>query len=102
MKECQEKQNCTKVCDNPLLLVTTDFLWAAWRAIYWTMFNLTFFVIPIIQGYIDSGYFTPWERFKKAIRRNVVYYVGLGIVGLILLVWIGIQRGWKNSYAIHG
>lgn len=72
------------------------------RAIYWTMFNLTFFVIPILQAYVDSGYFTAWERFKKALRRNVIYYAGLGVLGAVLLFWIAIQRGWRNVDDIMG
>ncbi|KAI3639617.1 hypothetical protein MIR68_002311 [Amoeboaphelidium protococcarum] len=83
-----EGNQTTPQCQKPVLYVSDDFLWAAWRSIYWTMFLLTFVIVPLIQAFCDSGYFSAYERFKKAVRVNVIYYVvigGLGIVGIIIL-----------------
>ena len=82
-----------EICDPPLLFVSESFLLAAWRTLYWIMFCLTWFMLPIIQAYCDSGYFTPWERFKKALRANFIYYLSLGSVGVAVLVWIAIKYG---------
>jgi hypothetical protein len=80
-------------CDPPLLFVSEEFLFGAWRTLYWIMFCLTWFMLPIIQGYCDSGYFTPWERLKKALRANFIYYLSLGSVGVCVLVWIAVKYG---------
>lgn len=66
------------------------------------MFNLTFFVIPILQAYVDNGYFSPVERFKKALRRNVIYYICLALVGLVVLAAVAVKKGLRNVGDILG
>ena len=66
------------------------------------MFGLTFFIIPMVQSYVDSGYFTVKERLKKALRRNVIYYCILGAIGIVLLFVIAFQNGWREISDIQG
>jgi hypothetical protein len=73
-------------CIPPLIFVDEKFFWVAWRTIYWTSFSLTMFILPMLQSYCDSGYFTSFEKFKKAVRANVLYYSILGVVGIIGLI----------------
>ena len=76
------------VCDKPFLYVSEDFLFYSWKSIYWTMFILTFLIIPFVQSYCDSGYFTFAEKAKKSIRANVMYYVVMGALGMVAVVWV--------------
>lgn len=43
----------------------------AWSVIYWTTFILAWAVIPILSGYLDSGYFTFKDRLKDALHEQV-------------------------------
>jgi hypothetical protein len=45
----------TLVCEEPLGYVEHDFLWGFWDTVYWTSFNLTWFVIPLMLGYVRYG-----------------------------------------------
>lgn len=89
-------QCASEDCDEPLLYVSEGFLWACWKTIYWLMFNLTIFVIPLVSSYADSGYFSAWERFKKSLRANVIYYASIGAVGLLILAWIVLKSGFRD------
>src|SRR5450432_1917932 len=61
-------------------------LLVSWRISYWLTFALTWFILPILAEYSDSGYREQLARFKYSLRSNAQYYAivfGLGIVGLI-------------------
>lgn len=87
---------------------------AWWSIAYWYAFVGMMSVLPILQGYADSGHFHPWDRFLYALRTNVKFYsiIGaLGLVGLLLLlIWkkMGLEAiiGWgmaiSNAYGLIG
>lgn len=87
-------------CSAPLLYVSGGFLQETWRTIYWMMFLLTFLVIPMVQAYCDSGYFTHWDKLKKAVRANLIYYGVLVVVGLIGLAVLGIGGGFSDPWVL--
>jgi hypothetical protein len=43
----------------------------AWAVIYWTTYVLTWLVLPIIYGYIDSGHSTFKTRLIQAVKEQV-------------------------------
>lgn len=76
------------LCDEPLVYVSVDFLVGFWQTLYWTMFCLTWFIIPILQSWMRSGEITFKKRFLAAVRENVIFYVVAGVIGAILLLYI--------------
>ncbi|KAF4551077.1 LMBR1-like protein [Elsinoe fawcettii] len=58
----------------------------AWRISYWLTFLLTWFVLPLLGEYIDSGYREPKDRLIYSLRSNGRYQLivlGVGILGAI-------------------
>lgn len=39
-----------------------------------------------MQSYEDAGDFTVKERLKTSVKANVVYYVSVGVIGIICIV----------------
>ncbi|KAL0473184.1 LMBR1 domain-containing protein [Neurospora intermedia] len=61
-----------------------------WRIAYWLTFCLTWFIIPILGEYSDSGYRDPQAKFRDSLRANAQYYAivfGSGILGLLYVLW---------------
>lgn len=59
-----------------------------WRLIYWLSFLLMWVVLPIIQAYVESGYYAPLDRLKDASRYTLKYHLivlGAGLVGAIYM-----------------
>ncbi|TPX42249.1 hypothetical protein SeMB42_g05216 [Synchytrium endobioticum] len=94
-RNCLEKG--TRTCDEPLAYVSEKFLWTFWAIVYWTMFNLTWFVIPIQQSWIRSGEFTIRAKLKEAVRDNLIYYACVGLAGLIFLAYIAIVKKFQKE-----
>ncbi|KAL8852102.1 MAG: hypothetical protein Q9221_003032 [Calogaya cf. arnoldii] len=69
----------------------------AWRVTYWLTFALTWFILPLLGEYIDSGYRTPKDRFIYSLRSNGRYQLivlGCGIGGLI---YVFLQNGFEGT-----
>jgi hypothetical protein len=101
---CLESANLgtQESCGEPLVHVKLPFILTAWRIIYWVMFLHTWLVLPIISSYWDNGYFTGWDRFKKSVKINIIFYLILGVIGGIGLAYIVISRGLSNYEQITG
>jgi LMBR1-like membrane protein len=81
-----------------LVSETRDTLIPAWNIVYWSAFILTWFFIPIVQGYIDAGDFTFKERLKSSFRSNfrlLLIMVTLLTVFLIYVIMKS-QLGWHQ------
>ncbi|XP_024534652.1 LMBR1 domain-containing protein 2 homolog isoform X2 [Selaginella moellendorffii] len=57
-----------------------------WGWSYWSTFILTWIIVPLMQSYEDAGDFTVKERLKTSVKANVVYYVSVGVIGIICIV----------------
>ncbi|KAH6624877.1 LMBR1-like membrane protein-domain-containing protein [Chaetomium sp. MPI-SDFR-AT-0129] len=58
----------------------------SWRVTYWLTFALTWFILPILGEYSDSGYREPKAKLLDSLRANAQYYAivfGTGALGLI-------------------
>ena len=53
---------------------------------YWLIFFLSWLIIPIIKSYDSSGYFIPSDKFKYALKENILFFV-------ILFVLAGVGYG---------
>ncbi|KAH8692775.1 LMBR1-like membrane protein-domain-containing protein [Talaromyces proteolyticus] len=65
-----------------------------WRITYWLIFCLTWFILPLLGEFVDSGYRDPKGRLLYSLRSNARYQLivlGCGIVGLI---YVSIQEGF--------
>ncbi|RKO83422.1 hypothetical protein BDK51DRAFT_35138, partial [Blyttiomyces helicus] len=74
-------------CELPVAYVEEGFLWVFWSIVYWTMFNLTWFIIPIMQSWIRCGEFKLGAKLWQAVKENLIYYAVVGGLGLVLLIY---------------
>ncbi|KAL2156145.1 hypothetical protein VTH82DRAFT_890 [Thermothelomyces myriococcoides] len=61
----------------------------SWRITYWLTFALTWFILPILGEYSDSGYREPKAKLLDSLRANAQYYAivfGSGALGLIYVL----------------
>ncbi|KAK3901334.1 LMBR1-like membrane protein-domain-containing protein [Staphylotrichum tortipilum] len=61
----------------------------SWRITYWLTFALTWFILPILAEYSDSGYREPKDKLLDSLRANAQYYAvvfGSGALGLIYVL----------------
>ncbi|KAK4227688.1 LMBR1-like membrane protein-domain-containing protein [Podospora fimiseda] len=61
----------------------------SWRITYWLTFALTWFILPILAEYSDSGYREPKAKVLDSLNANAQYYLivfGSGAVGLIYVL----------------
>ncbi|MCJ1327152.1 hypothetical protein MMC10_003819 [Thelotrema lepadinum] len=69
----------------------------AWRVAYWLTFALTWFILPLLGEYLDSGYRTPRDRTIYSLKSNGRYYLialGCGGLGLVYILW---QNGFHGA-----
>ncbi|XP_074294451.1 uncharacterized protein LOC141622300 [Silene latifolia] len=73
----------------------------SWGLSYWSTFFLTWAVVPLIQGYEDAGDFTWTERLKTSLHVNLVYYLALGLIGLVgLVLLVTMRRDWNGGVLV--
>ncbi|KAL4726180.1 hypothetical protein ACLX1H_006857 [Fusarium chlamydosporum] len=73
----------------------------SWRISYWLTFALTWFILPILAEYSDSGYREPYDKFMYSVRSNAQFHaivLGFSSIGL---VYFFIKFGFKVE-AIKG
>ncbi|KAK4242562.1 LMBR1-like membrane protein-domain-containing protein [Achaetomium macrosporum] len=61
----------------------------SWRIAYWLTFALTWFILPILGEYSDSGYREPKAKVLDSLYANAQYYAivfGSGALGLIYVL----------------
>ncbi|KAL1840107.1 hypothetical protein VTJ49DRAFT_802 [Mycothermus thermophilus] len=62
----------------------------SWRINYWLTFALTWFILPILGEYSDSGYRAAQAKLIDSLRANAQYYAivfGSGALGFIYVLW---------------
>lgn len=60
-----------------------------YRIVYWTIFILSWIVLPLLTEYEASGQFTPSARFKESIKKNMIFIcvcLGLGLSMIIYML----------------
>ncbi|KAL2124281.1 hypothetical protein VTJ04DRAFT_646 [Mycothermus thermophilus] len=65
-------------------------LTVSWRINYWLTFALTWFILPILGEYSDSGYRDAKAKLMDSLRANAQYYAivfGTGFLGFIYVLW---------------
>lgn len=68
-----------------------------WRITYWLTFMLTWFILPLLGEYCDSGYRDTRSRLIYSLRSNARYqlmYLGTGVAGLVYFI---LQNGFHAA-----
>ncbi|OLY84744.1 LMBR1 domain-containing protein 2-like protein [Smittium mucronatum] len=84
-------------CQKPrgyMELSTTLFLW---RFLYWTLFFLTWVVLPIYSEYVESGHLSRKLKLKQAIRDHVKLKLTVGVF-LLLALFVIAAKGYLNMH----
>lgn len=67
-----------------------------WRITYWLTFLLTWWLLPLLGEYVDSGYRDTQSRVIYSLRENARYstiLLGVGIAGLVYFI---LQNGFHG------
>ena len=67
-----------------------------WYFFYWSTFFLSWFFLPVVQTYTESGFNTRGERLKDAMNSNVKVYAIASIVSVVLVILLSISSGSLN------
>lgn len=62
----------------------------SWRIVYWLTFALTWFILPILGEYSDSGFREPNAKLLDSLRANAQYYAvvfGSGFVAFLYIIY---------------
>ncbi|GAB1320512.1 hypothetical protein MFIFM68171_10722 [Madurella fahalii] len=65
----------------------------SWRITYWLTFALTWFILPILAEYSDSGCREPKAKVLDSLRANAQYYAIVFGSGALVLVYVLISYG---------
>ncbi|KAM3419377.1 hypothetical protein BST61_g5307 [Cercospora zeina] len=66
----------------------------AWRIAYWLTFVLTWFILPLLGEYCDSGFRDTRERVADAVRSNLRYQIIVFSAGAVGLVYFIFENGF--------
>lgn len=66
----------------------------AWRIAYWLTFVLTWFILPLLGEYCDSGFRDTSERIADAVRSNLRYQIIVLSAGAVGLVYFILENGF--------
>ncbi|KAL1882010.1 hypothetical protein VTK73DRAFT_2992 [Phialemonium thermophilum] len=69
----------------------------SWRITYWLTFVLTWFILPILAEYSDSGYREPKDRILYSLRQNAQYHLVIFGSAAIGLIYVFISYGVSFS-----
>lgn len=67
----------------------------AWRITYWLTFLLTWWLLPLLGEYVDSGFRDTRSRVLYSLRSNAQYQLivlGVGVAGLVYYIF---QNGFR-------
>ncbi|KAE9991759.1 hypothetical protein EG327_011036 [Venturia inaequalis] len=76
-------------------------LLVAWRITYWLTFILTWFALPLLGEFSDSGYRDPKDRFIYSLRSNARYQLTVLSIGSVGAVYFFLTEGF-NFMSLKG
>ena len=68
---------------------------AQYLLLYWLVYLLTWTVIPVLQEWEDAGDLDSYDRLRRSLRTNGVFYLvllGISIFFLILIIVLGVAE----------
>ncbi|KAI6781074.1 LIMR family protein-like protein [Emericellopsis cladophorae] len=67
----------------------------SWRITYWLTFVLTWFLLPILAEYSDSGYREPSAKLAYSLRSNAQFMGMVLLASLLGLIYVVISYGFN-------
>ena len=77
-----------------------SFLNNGYKISYWSLFILTWFIIPIMKEYECSGEFTVYEKLKISFKKNIKFFIILGIICIIAAIYCLFKFGFDSTFLI--
>jgi len=68
-----------------------------WRAIFWLLFVLNWFIVPLVRFYHTSGYLLPRHKLRESLVFNGVWYAVLLLVGACCFIYLWAKKSLKLS-----
>jgi hypothetical protein len=72
-------------------------VYKSWRTTYWLTFALTWFILPYLGEYCDSGYREPRAQVLYAIRSNGRYQLIMLASAIVGAIYILLQNGFDRD-----
>lgn len=70
-------------------------VYKSWRVSYWLTFALTWFILPYLGEYCDSGYREPKDRLLYSFRSNGQYQLIMLGSGILGAVYVFVRNGFS-------
>ncbi|KAJ1665448.1 hypothetical protein EV178_003235 [Coemansia sp. RSA 1646] len=90
-------RTCNQNCSEPVGYIGSHFTHDLWAVLYWTMYLLTWLVLPLMMSYVDSGAFAFRDRLRAAVWSNLQFYGISGAVGILVVGYIALTRGFFGA-----
>ena len=68
-----------------------NWLETAWKVMYWTLFVMCWFVLPVSQGYLMGGEFTFFGKLGTALYRRIRTILVMSALGLAFIIYLFIR-----------
>ncbi|KAK9466977.1 LMBR1-like membrane protein, partial [Lipomyces arxii] len=81
----------------PLLSLPRRATFALWRVVYWLAFALTWFVLPILQGYMESGNYEPYKKLRDGVRGSARQQLLTLTIGACALLYFVFYAGFSMT-----
>ncbi|ODV91554.1 hypothetical protein CANCADRAFT_17936, partial [Tortispora caseinolytica NRRL Y-17796] len=76
-----------------IFCISNKIILALWRMLYWLQFALTWLILPILQGYIESGQDLPSRKLADSLRYNAKFQLAMLTAGIVGIVYLTISAG---------
>ncbi|KAJ1901272.1 hypothetical protein LPJ81_003779 [Coemansia sp. IMI 209127] len=90
-------RTCDQNCDEPAGYIGSSFTRDLWAVLYWTMYLLTWLVLPFMMSYVDSGAFAFKDRLRDAAWSNLQFYGISGAISILVVRYIALTRGFFGA-----
>ena len=77
---------------------TKKFIEIGYKISYWVLFVFSWFVIPVMKGYVTSGEITISKKLKASLISNVKFFAILGVIGLFAILFCIIKYGASYTF----
>ena len=77
---------------------TKKFIETGYKISYWVLFVFSWFVIPVMKGYVTSGEITISKKLKASLISNVKFFAILGVIGLFAILFCIIKYGASYTF----
>lgn len=78
----------------------TDAMMSLWAFTYWVTFILSWVVLPVLQEFYASGEFGWQNRLKYSLKSNLKFYLVVGLLIVILIIWMAASESWTLSHVL--